>query len=75
MRADRSPLGRFPRRTARWVAVLAWIACLIAAVKIVIDVVNNEFEFIYVILMLLCFGLAVAYTVIWRHAKLESTDD
>jgi dolichyl-phosphate-mannose--protein O-mannosyl transferase len=75
MRANTSPLGSFPRRTARWIAIAMWIACLFAAQKAVVDVLNNEFKLIYVVLMLLCFGLAVAYTLIWRHAKPDPVED
>jgi FtsH-binding integral membrane protein len=75
MSADRNPLGSNPRRTARWVAIGMWVACVYCVVKTVLDVLNSDFKLIYLVLMLLCLGLAIGFTLIWRNAKQESVRD
>jgi FtsH-binding integral membrane protein len=75
MSANRNPLGSNPRRTARWVAIGLWIFSVFCAVKTVFDVMNNDFRWIYLVLMLLSLGLAIVYTLIWRNAKQESVRD
>jgi len=75
MSANRNPLGNNPRRTARWLAIGLWIVSVFCAVKTVLDVLNNDFHWIYLVLMLLSLGLAIGYTLIWRNAKQESVSD
>lgn len=75
MSANKNPLGSSPRRTSRWYAILLWVGCLFSAVKTVLDVLNNDFKLLYAVLMLLCFGLALVYTLIWRNAKPDPAKD
>jgi hypothetical protein len=52
-----------------------WVACVYCVVKTVLDVLNSDFVLIYLVLMLLCLGLAIGFTLIWRNAKQESVRD
>jgi FtsH-binding integral membrane protein len=75
MSANRNPFGTNPRRTARWLAIGLWIVSVFCAVKTVFDVLNKDFHWIYLVLMLFSLGLAVVYTLIWRNAKHQSISD
>jgi hypothetical protein len=69
MTSKKNPLGVSPRRTAHWMAILAWGVGLLSAVKTAFDITNNELSAVWIVLTLLLFGLAFLFTLIWWHAK------